>query len=287
MLKFSGLGASGLGVAWLLLPGIAQTSDTAVMGPRERALRQAQDERALAIASLVQLRTQIESGDTFARQQVLVFTETPEDVGPSRDQRLEELRRQVAELELVLEGTLRARRGEAPQARVETPGSTAGVFKIGLDDAELALIRPSAINGGSAAAAQRPATNGSAMTPEGSARPTPETGPRRPTADPLRQARAAIHAGRFDTALSLLESLPAQPQTLYWRARALERLGRLEEALGALRLATDTLSAMESPDEELAGRVRADLDYLEWLWQLQETRQTLRVGQAPRAGQPR
>ncbi len=50
--------------------------------------------------------------------------------------------------------------------------------------------------------------------------------------DPKWKASAAYKAGRYDEAARLLESLPQQdPDTLYNRANALARSGRLEEAL--------------------------------------------------------
>ncbi len=286
MMHASALGASGLGVLLLLLPAAGQVSDSASIGPRERALRQAQDERIRAIASLAQLRTQIESGDTFARQQVLVFTEVPSNDGQTRDARLEELRRQVAELELVLEGARQVSRDGAAPVRGETTASGSGVFKIGLDDAELALIRPSAIQGGNGLTPSRPVTapaaNGSAPS-----RTVSQPAPRVIGGDPMRQARTAFHAGQYPAALALLEGLPAKAEVLHLRARILERQEELEQALGALRMARDVLASSETPNEELAERIRTDLEYLEWLWQLRETRRTLGTSSSTLGGSPR
>jgi hypothetical protein len=84
--------------------------------------------------------------------------------------------------------------------------------------------------------------------------------------DPLRQGEALYHAGKYDDALGVLRGQPDDPRCQYWCARALEALGRTDEAIALYT----TVSARK--DASWAGeRARTDLELLQWKKQQPQT----------------
>ncbi|MBK7642512.1 MAG: tetratricopeptide repeat protein [Planctomycetes bacterium] len=79
-------------------------------------------------------------------------------------------------------------------------------------------------------------------------------------ADPLRQAQVLYRAARYEECAYLLRRLEDQAEPAWWRARALERLGRDGEALECYRHATQ----IAPKDSTLQKRATQDLEFLEW-----------------------
>jgi hypothetical protein len=84
--------------------------------------------------------------------------------------------------------------------------------------------------------------------------------------DPLRQGEALYHAGKYDDALGVLRGQPDDPRCQYWCARALEALGRTDEAIALYT------SVSARKDASWAGeRARTDLELLQWKKQQPQT----------------
>jgi len=78
------------------------------------------------------------------------------------------------------------------------------------------------------------------------------------TADSLGQAQACYRVGRYQQGLDLLRELE-DTTALYWKARCLERLERLDEALTLL-----TRVVAEEGESYAGRRAAKDLEFLEW-----------------------
>lgn len=89
------------------------------------------------------------------------------------------------------------------------------------------------------------------------ARPAPRV-PATSSADPLRQGIACYRAGRFEEACRILAPLD-EARACYWRARALERLERFDEAIQAMERAV----ALDGEGFERR-RAATDLELLRW-----------------------
>jgi tetratricopeptide (TPR) repeat protein len=79
------------------------------------------------------------------------------------------------------------------------------------------------------------------------------------SAAPLLHARTCYRVGRFEEAAALLKDLETDPQALYWRARSLEKLDRLEEAAACLR----RVIAL-APETHEGKSAKSDLEFVEW-----------------------
>lgn len=78
-------------------------------------------------------------------------------------------------------------------------------------------------------------------------------------ADPLRLGRSLFRAGRLERAVDVLAQAEGDPEATYWTARALERLGRFDEALAAFDRVVEAEDA-----GDLAQQARNDADFLKW-----------------------
>ncbi|MEZ5977616.1 MAG: hypothetical protein R3F34_05290 [Planctomycetota bacterium] len=73
------------------------------------------------------------------------------------------------------------------------------------------------------------------------------------------KARAAFFAGQYDAALAGFEAGADDARNAYWRARCLDQLGRLDEALALYdRVASDVNAG------DLVERAKSDADFLRW-----------------------
>lgn len=80
------------------------------------------------------------------------------------------------------------------------------------------------------------------------------------SADPVRHGRACFRAGLHGLGLDLLERHAGVPEADFWRARCLEGLGRLPDAL---RVYETLLNAVE-PGSELALSATQERDFVAW-----------------------
>jgi len=78
------------------------------------------------------------------------------------------------------------------------------------------------------------------------------------SADPVLEARACLFAGRYERGLQLVEPRKSDPEALYWKARLLEKLGRLDESIDTLQ------SVAKLTDGPAKERAETDLEFLEW-----------------------
>lgn len=227
-------------------------------------------ERALSV--LHDLEHQLETDPAGALGLVLAATEEPVGDEMQRDQRLESLRNQVSLLQMELDslqspvlapdGSVQSALGTRPPEMALEP-QTAPRVTTGLDDSLRSLLSsgsesrmPARSEGGS----NRDGTR----TPAAHARPArdesaPETGGEELySADPLRHGITCYRAGRYAEALQLLGPLD-DATALYWQARTLERLERLDDAIGAMERAI--AKGGEGFEQR---RAQTDLEFLRW-----------------------
>jgi tetratricopeptide (TPR) repeat protein len=252
MLKYTYLVQLGL-VGTLALPALDLQS-----GSLEQAL--AETEQALA-----ELLVRGGAPDGVgAVASALRASEPPLGAPRQRDELLERLQQDVGRLQQSLDEL--EVNGRAPLLDPEhasfgaqaAPAPGPAAPRTGLDDelrARLAAMAPSAPPA-AAGARQRQALE-----------------PRGYSADPVRQGRALHRAGRHAEGLALLERAPASPAAFYWRARCLEGLGRVDEALRAYGEA-----AHLDPEGELGRRAALDREFVAWH---QSFEQRLAAGRTP------
>ncbi len=93
-------------------------------------------------------------------------------------------------------------------------------------------------------------------------------------ADSLRLGRALYRQGEFTKALDALSS-GTDGESLYWRARSLEKLGREVEAIATYK------QAIALPDGGYsAQRAKEDLEFLEWRLSFERARQAAKTSGA-------
>jgi hypothetical protein len=158
---------------------------------------------------------------------------------------LETLRREVSLLQMELDQLEAAPAVVlAPVAKREPPAVTTG-----LDDAtRKALQLPIGAGDGASADGALASAPPATVANEGPGY----------SADPLRHALACLRARRPERALELLTGRE-DPESQYWRARALADLDRIDEAIAILA----RLSAA-SGDDFTTKRATTDLEFLRW-----------------------
>ena len=203
---------------------------------------------------------------------ILSATEVPAGDEAQRDQRLESLRNEVSLLQMELDAmqspmldadgsvqsALGARLSLDPLGRSGNPSLPTAGITTGMDDSLRALLAeaPSAraaLRGETSAA--RPGTSQPGANEE-------KRGENAYSADPLRHGITCYRAGRYAEAYELL--LPLDSATgLYWQARTLERLERLDDAVQVLEraLAKGDASGAGGFDQR---RAHTDLEFLRW-----------------------
>jgi hypothetical protein len=202
---------------------------------------------------------------------VLSATEAPGGDDAERDQRLEALRSEVNLLQMELDamqspvlgpdGAVQSALGarlpldplRSPDGLGAPPVATAGVT-TGLDDSLRALLTE-------APAARSVLRNEPGAQRERATQPGAKPvapGENAYSADPLRHGIACYRAGRHAEALALLMPLDGA-NALYWQARTLERLERLDEAVRTMERA---LAAGGEGFEQK--RAQTDLEFLRW-----------------------
>ena len=200
------------------------------LAPQAQDLRSSLAETVRALEALAGLAPRVAAGEAEALAQVKHATQ-PADMAPQQaDERLSSLRDEVSRLRALHE--------------TSAPGAVASPFApvtTGLTDAQKA-----ALAGRVASAAAAPAQ----------AAPVADLGA---SVDPLRHGVNAFRAGRFEECLRVLSTVKDQPQAAYWRGRAAERLGRVDEAVAAYEEVVK-----QSKDAELAARAQNDLEFLRW-----------------------
>jgi hypothetical protein len=228
----------------------------------------------LALESLAGIGQRIEQGEVEAVPVLLQATEPALGAELESGPLLAQLRGEVAALEIELDAlhSEPALEGAALTAGRADGADAAIALTTGLDDASRA-----ALAAWQDASAQKPRGDGSEADPSEDAEARRASGKRsfeEPgyTADALRLARAYYRQGRFDRSLALLEGRTS-PAEAYWRARSLEKLGRIDDALAAYEvLAADPQGGAD------AQRAKEDLEFLRWRRQFEERRKSASGG---------
>ncbi len=201
---------------------------------------------------------------------ILSATETPRGDESARDRELEDLRNEVSLLQMELDsmqspvldadGAVQSALGaRLPREHAQTPGSTpqAGIT-TGFDDS-LRQLLTEAPAARSALRGEAPGTRGAAPKAEVPGEASSEVY----SADPLRHGITCYRAGRYAEAYELLAPL-SDPTALYWQARALERLERLDEAVTLMERALAKADASKDVGGFEKRRVETDLEFLRW-----------------------
>lgn len=191
---------------------------------------------------------------------VLSATEAPGGTDVQRDERLESLRSEVSLLQMELDalqspaftgdGAVQSSLGTHVPVDPSAPRPSAGVT-TGLDDSLRALL--------SGAPMPRPAPAAEPTGTAGDAEAGLESsGTEAYSADPLRHGITCYRAGRYAEAWELLAPLE-DASALYWQARTLERLERLDEAVKVMERAL-----AKGGEGFEARRAQTDLEFLRW-----------------------
>jgi tetratricopeptide (TPR) repeat protein len=262
MLRFQVAIASLLG-SLLVVPAFLGQGQIATL---EDAL--AGTRRALEV--LKGLEQRLQQDPAAALGLILSATEAPGGDPAQADQSLETLRNEVNLLQMELDAMLSPVLGadgaveSALGARLPldpspardalgTPLAPSAGVTTGLDDSLRALL--------SEAPAARAGLRGEAGPARERGQPgasAPARGESAYTADPLRHGITCYRAGRFAEAFELLAQLDGAT-ALYWQARTLERLERLDEAVQAMERAI--ARGGEGFEQR---RAQTDLEFLRW-----------------------
>jgi hypothetical protein len=225
--------------------------------------------RALEVLKGVEKRLQ--EDPATAMSLILSATESPSGDEVQRDKRLEGLRNEVNLLQMELDalqspvldadGSVQSSLGaRLPLTSFDSPLTPTPIaITTGLDDALRAQLagevepRPPRLGevlrtGSSTNGAER------ANAADGAAASAADAY----TADPLKNGIACYRAGRYAEALGLLAPLD-DGTGLYWRARTLERLERLDEAVQTMEHAIAKGGSGFDPS-----RAKTDLEFLRW-----------------------
>ncbi|MFT7484352.1 MAG: tetratricopeptide (TPR) repeat protein [Candidatus Paceibacteria bacterium] len=247
MLKFTTLFNFSL-VGALVAPAALQKGSSSAQ--LERSL----DATTQALASLELVQMGLDRKDYAAVDSIISATEDPFGGIRERGQLLDELRRNIGELELEVQHmetpTEMEYLNEDPTAnlQVNSEGATT-VATPGLTTAELAEVGNvwPPVQGSKLPTARR----------EGNLYRFEKDGY---TVDAVRQGRAYYRATRYKEALRLIETRAGEPQADYWIGRTLERLDRPAEAIAAY-----TKVIENETSGPLAQRAEDDRDFLMWL----------------------
>lgn len=200
--------------------------------------------RALEVLSGLALRA--EQGDPQSVSFVRGVTEAPILEARRRDERLVDLRNQVnllqAELD-VLEAPAFVIAATPPPPAATAAGGDLPRISAGLSPERLALL----------AAPER--------SEPAAADPRPSLPDEAPgySADPLAHARACFYARRFEKCVALADEVPDSPEALFWKSRALEKLGRLDQAIEAMQRSLEL-----SGEGPAARKAKAELEFMQW-----------------------
>lgn len=242
MMRFQTAIASGL--AAILVPAVflGQGSLDSLEDTLARTTR--------ALEVLAGIEEKAEAGDPQAIAQARSVTEPPMLDDRGRDERLVDLRNQVN----LLQGELDVLEAPAFFPEPQPPASAAGADATSLPAITTGLS-PDALQ---AMSEETKPPAAETLPPEEPAAKGTE-GPPAYSADPVAQARAAYFARRYELSLVLVQDRAGDPEALFWKSRALEKLGKLDEAVEAMK------RSAELAGEGAEGRrARSEVEFLEW-----------------------
>ena len=215
-----------------------------------------------AIEVLSKLERDVTAGKPLPKNVAVQVTEAPIGDARTRDERQTALRDEVAKLRAEVDAK---RFQKEPMLGTEvtpqpdttapvTPGLSESFLKaLGTSQQGPLPASPSTTNAPAAGAAPQPQAKPSLTAPAAS----PEG--KGYSANALRQAQACYRAGRYEQGLGLLESSQPGPTVDYWKAKTLERLGRVDEAILLF-------ASVETNDDapELRAAAKHDREFAVW-----------------------
>ena len=267
--------------------GLAALFVVPIVGAQEKdgegGLRAAIADTAQVLRELAGLSEALERGEVEAIDPLLAYSEPAILDAPGRDQLLAGLREEVSAMQMQVD----AAQAPHPLAKPWTGGSSPGTGPL-----NLRIVGPQAPPGPlTQTSDSEPAVEAQGVTPA----ETPRGDKRRLegsgfTADALRHARLLILAERPGEALEILDRAPAGIEVTYWRARCLEELGSLDEAISAYRevaahpgAAGSTADSAGDPGSDsfgvLAQRALQDVEFLEWKRDFESRRASRKEGE--------
>ena len=278
MMKFTPAITVGL-AALLVVPIVGAQGEKS-----EGGLKAAIADTAQVLSRLAGLSEALTNGDLGAVEPLLEFSEPAILDAPARDQLLAQLRQEVSAMQMQVDSA----QAPHPLAKPWTGGSSPGTGPL-----NLRIVGPKAPAG--------PLAQTSEPQPEVEEQGTVSNAPRGNTkrlegsgftADAVRHARLLILAERPGEALQILERAPAGIENSYWRARCLEELGSLDEAISAYREVAAHPSAADSAQDSagssgersdsfgmLAQRALQDVEFLEWKRDFESRRASRKEGE--------
>jgi tetratricopeptide (TPR) repeat protein len=198
------------------------------LAPQAQDLKGSLEETVRALEALAGLAPRVAAGEPQALAAAKDATEPADLPPPQADERLAALREEVSRLQSIHDGA--ARGAASPFAAVTT----------GLTEVQLRQLGPRL----------------GARLAEAKPQPALELGFR---VDPLRQGMNAFRAGRYEECIKALAEVKDDPRASYWRGRAYERLGKVDEAIAAYE------ECLRHPAAgEYKQRAKEDLEFLRW-----------------------
>jgi len=223
--------------------------------------------RALDVLKSLEQRLHDEPASTLGL--ILSATESPRGDEAQRDRELEQLRNEVSLLQMELDsmqspvlgadGAVQSALGaHVPlDGRASSSASPQAGITTGIDDDMRAFLS-------APDATRAPKRGENAPRDPSQAQAAPAGGAAGAySADPLRNGIACYRAGRFAEAYELLAPL-ADANALYWQARTLERLERLDEAVTRMERAIAKAAESKDAGGFDARRAQTDLEFLRW-----------------------
>jgi len=254
MMKFQTTIAASLATI-LVVPAVTNGDE---IGTLEDAL--SNTVRALEV--LAGIEAKVAQGEEGASNLVTAVTEPPILDPRRRDDRLGALRNEVSLLQTELDLLETSRPPAAPEHRVDPIAASAAAVSdgtplppvhTGLNASTLDIVR-------SVTKPEEERSTTRATTGEGGdSRIEVRTESEGYSADPLGQARACYRAKRYEQGAALLAEVTSDAEALYWRARCLEKLDRLDEASKDLKKVIDLVT-----DDFQRQRAKTDLEFVEW-----------------------
>jgi len=252
MMKFTYLFNFGLMGALVVPAAIQQGTSVEQL---TRAIRSSDK----ALDSLSGIEQQLANGDYAGVEAILAATEAPFGGERQRTELLDQLRREIGQLESRLQDvglpSVLDYLNDDPTASIQLgpegePGSAGEIATTGLSESErngVGDIWPPITTEAESPKARK---SGDKFTIE------------KPgfTADALRQGRAYYRASRYKEAMVLFTTREGEPEADYWIGRCLERLDRPSEAVAAY-----TRVIENEASGALAERAKSDRDFLRWL----------------------
>ncbi len=257
-------------VSHMLLCTLFAVPVVTMQGVNLDSLSSALNATMAALEELAGLEQSSKQGNPSLIGRITELSEPPALDPTRRDALLEDLRREVGELQMRVDGQLGATKQSAAEGGpsvLERPSAPTQ----GLSESMRAALGGAdhnphtGVSGAGSTGSANSGAGSAAFEPQGYA------------ADPLRLAITCFRAGNYSKGLLALGDRSDQASR-FWRARCLDRLGRSGEAKAEFEKV-----AADATGPELAERAREELDFLRWRLELSATTKSTAPQPAPTA----